>query len=174
MWRAGPGQGRIHVRVGVDPPALPQRQLGQVHVVDPQAPVLAQRREGGVEVRLGGREVAPPELELGAVHEQHVRIVGGDAADRSGTEPVGVVPLAGRDERLDEVGDEHGRVAAVAAHDLEAAAPDLDGLAGPSEHHQHVGERDVGDEQVCGAAPSLRPGRAPGAAHLSPSSARPR
>ena len=46
---------------------------------------------------------------------------------------------------------EHGRVAAVATHDLEAAAPDLDGLAGPSEHHQHVGERDVGDEQVRGA-----------------------
>ena len=77
----------------------------------PDVPVLAQRRERGFEVRPGGVEVAPPELEVGAVDEQHVRIVGGDAADRRGTEPVGVVPLAGRDECLDDVGDE--RVASL-------------------------------------------------------------
>jgi hypothetical protein len=53
VWRAGPGEGRFHVRVGVDPTALPQCQLGQVQVVDALAPVLAQRREGGFEVCLG-------------------------------------------------------------------------------------------------------------------------
>ena len=79
---------------------------------------------------------------------EHVRVVGGDAAHGAGAETISLVPLAAGNERLDDVGDKHRRIAAVAAHDLQAELSDPGGLVRALRHHQHVGEGHVGNEQI--------------------------
>jgi hypothetical protein len=90
-----------------------------------------------------GLEVAPAELEFGALPEEHVGVVGGDGAKRGGAGAVGFVPVAGREQGLDTVGDQHGAVDAVAAHDLEARRRQPCRFPRPSQHRQHVGVHDV-------------------------------
>ena len=78
-------QAVVHRLVGLGPPPLPQGQLCEEDVVDPLPAVLAQRGERGFEVRARGVEIAAPDLEVGAEHEEHVGEVRGDGAERGGT-----------------------------------------------------------------------------------------
>ena len=64
-------------------------------------------------------------------------------AERGGAEPVGLVPVADREQRLDPVRDEQGAVDPVPAHRLEPRLRQPRRLSGPSQHRQHVGEVDV-------------------------------
>ena len=108
--------------VGVRPPVLPQRQLCEVHVVNPEPAILAQRAACRIEVRARLVESAATDLDFSPVHEQHVWIVGGEGAQRGGADAVGPLPFANCDKGLDVVGHEDGVVHAVAADDFE---PDL-------------------------------------------------
>ena len=109
--RAGPwrraGRGSARPRAGVRearpssmaavrvrPAALPEGELGEVAVVETEPAVLAQRGARGLEVRARGVELAAADLDDGADDEQRVREARGDAAERGGAEPVGLVPVA--------------------------------------------------------------------------------
>ena len=54
-----------------------------------------------------------------------------------------LVPLSDRDEGLDGVREEYRAVDSVRLDELEALRSDPCRLAGPTQHRQHVGERDV-------------------------------
>ena len=95
--------------VGVRPPALPQRELGDVHVVGTRRPGPRGAPWRAASRCAGRRRSRPrPSSSSAREHERHVREVGGDAAQRGGTEPVGLVPLADREQRLDPVRGEDG------------------------------------------------------------------
>ena len=148
LARARPGQGVADSLVRFDPAPLPQRQLREEDVEDPLTAVFAERAERGVEVSSGSLEVPTSELQVGAEHEEHVREVRRDGPDRRRARAVGLVPRADRELRLDGVRDEHGAVDPERAERLEPALARRRRLARPSQHHQHVGERDVRLEQV--------------------------
>ena len=141
--RARRGHAVANGRVGVRPPALPQGQLGDVSVVGRQARLVAHRRPRGFEMRAGGGELAAADLEIGAEHEGHVRVVGGDRPKRGGARVVRPVPLPDREQGLDPVRGQHGVVRLVCAHCLEPFLPEPRRLGRPPEHREHVGERDV-------------------------------
>ncbi len=104
--------------------------------------VLAQGRARGLEVRARSLELAAADLDAGANREQPVGEARGDAAEGGGAEPVGLVPIADRDQCLDLVRDEQRAVDPVPAHLLEPFLPQSHGLSEPSQHRQHVGEMD--------------------------------
>ena len=58
--------------------------------------------------------------------------------------PVGLVPVADREQGLDLVCDEHGIVDPVTAHGFQRCRCQACRLPGPAQHGQHVSERDIG------------------------------
>ena len=97
----------------------------------------------GFEMRAGGVELAAADLEIGAEHEGHVRVVGADHPKRGGARVVRPVPLPDREQGLDPVRGQHGAVRLVRAHCLEPFLPEPRRLGRPTEHREHVGERDI-------------------------------
>ena len=113
---ARPCQTLAHGLVGVRPAAFPEGELDGDGVVGARAAlVLAHGGERGLEVGPRGVEVAAAGLELGAQDQRLVRPVGGVRAQRRGADAVGVLPLAGRDQGFDVVGEERAVLDAVAA-----------------------------------------------------------
>ena len=88
-------------------------------------------------------EVAPPQLDVRPEHVKHVGEVGGHGAEGGRAGAVGLLPLAHRDQCLDPVGHEHRRVDSVPAEDVEPLLGQPGRLPWPSEHRQHIRERDV-------------------------------
>ena len=72
----------------------------------PEHAVLTHGRTRGLEVRSRSVELAAADLDVGADDEQPVREARVDAAERGGAEPVSLVPVADRQQRLDLVRDE--------------------------------------------------------------------
>jgi hypothetical protein len=100
-----------------------------------------------LKVRPRGVEVAAADLQAGAHDEGVVGQVGRHGAECDRADAVGLVPLADRDQGLDLVGDERGLIEPVAVQRLERGRREPRRLAWPSQHRQHVGERDV--RMVC-------------------------
>ena len=123
---------------------LPEGELGDVSVVGGQALVVAHGGTGGFEMGACGVELTSAELEVGALAQWHVWVVGGHGAKGVGAGLIRAVPFADREERLDPVRDQDGVVRPVGAHRGDPGFSCLGGLSWPSEHRQHVGERDVG------------------------------
>ena len=128
-------------RVRIRPAALPEGEVCHAGVEEPEPAVLAQRGARVLEVRPRVVEVAAADLELGAQHEQHIGEPGGESADRRRALGLRPVPVADGDQRLDQVGHEHG--AAVSVRCLEPELREPRGLPGPSQHRQCVGGVDV-------------------------------
>ena len=91
-----------------------------------------------------GVELTAAELEVGTQAQRHVWVVGGHRAKRVGAGLIGSVPFADREQGLDPVRSQDGVVRPVGTHRGEPRLSGLGGLSWPSEHRQHVGERDVG------------------------------
>ena len=87
-----------------------------------------------------GLEFAAADLDHGAYEHEPVPEARGDAAERVGTEPLGLVPLADRDQCLDLVHDEQDALNSVPVHLLEPRLPHSRRLSWPAQHRQHVGE----------------------------------
>jgi hypothetical protein len=94
-----------------------------------------------------GGEVAAAQLEVGAQAEGHVRVVGGDRPQRLGGGDIRPVPVADGEQGLDAIGSQDRVVHSVGSNRGEPLLSDLGRLCRPSEHRQHVGERDVDDLQ---------------------------
>jgi hypothetical protein len=90
-----------------------------------------------------GVEVAAADLEAGAEDEGLVGQDGRHGTERGRADAVGLVPLAGRHQGLDLVGDERGLIEPVAVQRLAGGRREPRRLARPSQHRQRVGERAV-------------------------------
>ena len=98
----------------------------------------------GLDVRPRGLERATADLDGGADHEQPAVEVCAGGPQSGGTEPVGRVPLADREQRLDLVRhQQRGLVDPLATHASSPALPEPRRLSRASELHQRVGEVDV-------------------------------
>jgi hypothetical protein len=126
--------------VRVSPAALPEGEIGEVGIVDADHVILAQCGSRGLEVRSRGVELATAGLHVGADGKQPVREARGDAAQRGGAEPVGLVPVPHREQRLDLVRHQHGVVDLSPAHHLEPRPAHTHRFPEPSQHRQRVGE----------------------------------
>ena len=142
--------------VGVRPAPLPQGELGDISVVRRQAGLVANHRTRSLLMQARRVEVG-----RGRPRERHA---GREAcagswrwsrARRVGAGVVGPVPFADRQQRLDPVRREDGDVDPVPAHRGEPLLADLGGLSWPSEHRQHVGDRDVDPVEGMRVADSL-------------------
>ena len=105
--------------IGVCPAALPQRQVGGVAGIRRQAGLMVHGRTRSFEVGPRIVEVAAAELDVRAQHERHVRVVGGDRAQRLQTGALGGVPLPDRHEGFDPVRRKHGVLDPVTAEGVE-------------------------------------------------------
>ena len=130
----------VNGRRGVRPPTLPQREVCAIAVVEAERAVLEQVGARRLEVRPRGVELAAADLDLRADGEERGPEARDDAAERGGAEPVGLVPLADREQRLDLIADEQGARDPVPANRLEPLAPKSRRLAGPAQPGQHIGE----------------------------------
>ena len=88
-------------------------------------------------------ELAPADLDRGADGEQPVREAGGNAAERGGAEPIGLIPVTDREQRLDLVRGQQSAVDPVPADHLEPRLPQARRFPGPSQRCQYVSEIDV-------------------------------
>ena len=113
-------------------------------MVGRQAGVVANGGTGGFEMGACGVELTAAELEVGTLAQRHVWVVRGHRAKRVGAGLIGSVPFAEREQGLDPVRCQDGVVRPIGTHRGEPRFSCLGGLPGPSEHRQHVGERDVG------------------------------
>ena len=95
-------------RRSVRPATLPQREVCAVAVVEAERAVLEQVGARRLEVRPRGVELAAADLDLRADGEERGPEARGDTAERGGAEPVGLVPVADREQRLDLIADEQG------------------------------------------------------------------
>ena len=119
---------------------------------------MAHGGAGRLEVRTGGVKATAAELEVGAEHERHVRVVGGHRAQRGGARTVRRVPFADGQQRFDPVRGQNRVVGLVPAQRGEAFLGELRRRLWPAEHRQRVGEGDVGAVQRVGVA-ARRAGR---------------
>ena len=102
--------------------------------------VLPRGGARGGEVRPGGVEFAAADLDLATYEHEPVPEARGDAVERGGTEPLGLVPVADRDQCLDLVHDEQDALNPVPVHLLEPRLPQSRRLSRPAQHRQRVGE----------------------------------
>ena len=91
-------------------------------------------------MRPRGLEVAAADLELATSDQHMVGVVRRDGAQRSRAGHVGLGPIAARDQRLDLVADEGGRIERVLVAHGECRRRETGRLPRPPEHHQHVGQ----------------------------------
>ena len=77
------------------------------------------------------------------------------ARERVGAGVVGSVPFADCQQRLDPIRREDGDVDPVPAHRGKPLLADLGGLPWPSDHREHVGDRDVDPVESMRIADSL-------------------
>jgi hypothetical protein len=101
-------------------------------------------------VRTGGLEATAAELEVGADHERHVRVVGGHRTQRGRARTVRRVPLADGQQRFDPIRGQNRVVGFVASQRGEAFLGKLRRRSWPAEHRQRVGEGHVGAVQGVG------------------------
>ena len=130
--------------IGVRPTVFPEGQLRDVHVVDTETTVLAQRDPGGIEMGSGVVEVAEADLNVGPDHQEHVGEVRRDAAHRSRARPFCFLPIASGGQCLDVVGRQNGAVDRVRPDRVQSRLPKSRGLARAAEHRENVGQRDIG------------------------------
>ena len=74
-----PRQAVPHGLIGVRPPALPQRELREVGVVDP-SPWSSRRVASAASRRARAASKSSADLDVGTDDEEHVGVVGGDGA----------------------------------------------------------------------------------------------
>ncbi len=128
--------------IGVRPTVFPEGQLRDVHVVDTETAVLAQRDPSGIEMGSGVVEVAEADLNVGPDHQQHVGEVRRDAAHRSRARRSASCQSPAGGQCLDVVGRQNGAVDRVRPDRVQSRLPKSRGLARTAEHRENVGQRD--------------------------------
>ena len=121
---------------------FPQGQFRDVHVVDTETAVLAQRDPSGIEMGSGVVEVAEADFNVGPDHQQHVGEVRRDAAHRSRARTFSFIQSPAGGQCLDVVGRQDGAVDRVRPDASSPAFPSRADSRGTAEHRENVGQPD--------------------------------